>query len=145
MLAPRRSGSGRAGGRASDAFGGGALRAGDLPGGGDDYFDNAPYPEEEEVDAPPPADEEYQYGGFGGGLSAPYDSLLETAPDGTQTQRGPEAALSGVTDGVRAYFAAAWADADAHDKAFLFGELCTANKCACAAALALVDARLLRW
>ena len=137
LCSPRRSGSGRAG-RGSDAFGGGALRAGDLPGGGEEMFDGAAYPGED-ADAVPLPDEDYDaaagggFGGFGGGegeLSAQFDSLLETAPDATQTQRGPTAALSGVSRGVAAYFGAAFGDAESQDKAFLFADLCTSNKCA---------------
>ncbi len=149
LYSPRRSGSGRAG-RGSDAFGGGALRAGDLPGGGEEEFDGAALGED--AAAAPLPDEDYDaaagggFGGFGGGeggLSAQFDSLLETAPDATQAQRGPTAALSGVSRGVAAYFGAAFGDAESQDKAFLFADLCTSNKCATLAA-ALVCARHLR-
>jgi hypothetical protein len=134
----RSSGSGRAG-RASDAFGGGALRAGDLPGGEEDFDAGAvPMPDDEEDEdygAPPQEDEYDALGGggggaFGGGLSAQFESaLLETGPDATQAAaRDPAATLSGVSAGVIAYFAAAFGDAESQDKAFRFAELCTSNR-----------------
>ena len=129
---PRRSGSGRAGGRASDAFGGGSLRAGDLPGGGgDDFFDDAAVPmpdEEEEAVGLGGSGFGGGGGGLGGSLSAQFESLLETAPEHTQTQRGPAAALSGVSSGVAKYFAAAFGSAESQDTAFVFKQLCTANR-----------------
>ena len=69
-------------------------------------------------------------GGLGGSLSAQFESLLETAPEHTQTQRGPAAALSGVSSGVAKYFAAAFGSAESQDTAFVFKQLCTANRCA---------------
>jgi hypothetical protein len=143
-LALRSSGSGRGGGRASDAFGGGALRPGDLPGGEDDFeAGGVPMPDDEEEDdygAPPPHEDEYDAlggggGAFGGSLGAQFESaLLETGPDATQAAaRDPAATLSGVSAGVIAYFAAAFGDAESQDKAFRFAELCTSNRRVCAA------------
>ena len=123
-LSPK-SGSGRAG-RASDAFGG-SMRAGDLPGGGDDYFD-APYPEEE-VDG----QDFGALGGFGGdgggGLNAPFESLLETGPDGTQTQRDPKKALSGVSLGVVKYFTEAFGNTASQEAAVTVEDLCANSRC----------------
>ena len=124
-LSPK-SGSGRAG-RGSDAFGG-SMRAGDLPGaGGEDFFD-APYPEEEQVAG------EYgplggAFGGDGGvGLSAPFESLLETGPDGTQTQRDPKKALSGVSLGVVKYFTEAFGNPASQEAAVTMEDLCANSR-----------------
>ncbi len=123
-LSPK-SGSGRAG-RGSDAFGG-SMRAGDLPGGGDDYFD-VPYPDEE-ADA---QDFGGLGGGFGGdgggGLNAPFESLLETGPDGTQTQRDPKKALSGVSLGVVKYFTEAFGNTASQEAAITVEDLCANSR-----------------
>ena len=132
-----KSGSGRAG-RGSDAFG--SMRAGDLPGaGGEDFFD-APYPD---------ADVDYGAVGlpFGGGdggvgLSAPFESLLETGPDGTQTQRDPKKALSGVSIGLIKYFTEALSSTASQEAAITVEDMCASGRCVCMAASALLFAAL---
>ena len=128
-----KSGSGRAG-RGSDAFG--SMRAGDLPGaGGEDFFD-APYPD---------ADADYGAVGlpFGGGdggvgLSAPFESLLETGPDGTQTQRDPKKALSGVSIGLIKYFTEAIGSTASQEAAITVEDMCASGRCAFIPALRIV-------
>ena len=131
-----KSGSGRPG-RGSDAFG--SMRAGDLPGaGGEDFFD-APYPD---------ADADYGAVGlpFGGGddggvgLSAPFESLLETGPDGTQTQRDPKKALSGVSIGLIKYFTEAIGGSASQEAAITVEDMCASGRCAFVAALCFVRA-----
>jgi len=141
-LSPK-SGSGRAG-RASDAFGG-SLRAGDLPGAGDeDYFDAPVYPDDE-ADAPgyDALGGAFGGGGGGGGLSGPFESLLETGPDGTQTQRDPKKGLSGVSLGVVKYFTEAFGNPESQGVAVTVEDLCRTSRCAWTMAL-LCFSRLTR-
>jgi hypothetical protein len=116
------------------------MRAGDLPGaGGEDFFD-APYPD---------ADADYGAVGlpFGGGdggvgLSAPFESLLETGPDGTQTQRDPKKALSGVSIGLIKYFTEALSSTASQEAAITVEDMCASGRCVCMAASALLFAAL---
>ena len=71
-------------------------------------------------------------------MNAQFERLLETAPEHTQTQRGPAAALSGVSSGVAKYFAAAFGSAESQDTAFVFKQLCTVNRRAPARASGIV-------